>query len=77
MLLNVNSFDEVVELASSTLLTSPCYMIIGGKQGNEGVVLTRDYDKLAHAAWLDETNWFQIATNRDVYTNPDPRYLTA
>lgn len=77
MLLDVEDFAEAVERASSSPLTSPCYMIIGGISNNEGVVLTRDHNKLAHAAWLGDESWFQIATNRDVYNYPDKRYLIA
>jgi hypothetical protein len=40
-------------------------------------VLTRAFDKTVHEAWLSENDWFQVQTNRDVYTYPDKRYRTA
>ena len=77
MLLKADSFQDAVDFASKTKLTSPCYMILGGIRNNEGVVLTRAYDKLDHAAWLTEPEWFQVQTNRDIYVIPDRRWRLA
>jgi hypothetical protein len=50
---------------------------LGGLRNNEGVVLTRAHDKVDHAAWLTEPEWFQVQTNRDVYIVPDQRWRIA
>ena len=52
-------------------------MILGGVRNNEGVVLTRSHEKLDHAAWLTETEWFQVQTNKDIHTTPCQRWRTA
>ena len=77
LLLNVNSFDDAVNQMQKTFLDSPCYVIIGGLKGNEGVVITRDFDLTVQSHWLSDSEWFIVQTNKDVFIDPDIRYLNA
>ena len=58
-------------------LTSPANFIIGGLSGNEGIVLTRDIDKVVHVYELSDTQWFVAMTNVDVWQQTDARYENA
>ena len=57
-----------------TPMTSPSHFIVGGLQGNEGVVISRDYDKVKNTRWLSDEDWFLVQTNSDVWIQPDSRY---
>ena len=51
---------------------------MGGVSGNEGVVIARDSDHTNHTAWLTETDWFVVQTNRDIWrVHDDARYNAA
>ena len=74
LMLKVDSFEEAVEVLLSTPMTSPSHFIVGGIKGNEGVVISRSYDKTENMRWLDDNHWFDVQTNSDVWKNPDSRY---
>lgn len=60
ILLTVDRFEDAVALVEQTKVTSPGYVIIGGLQGNEGVVVARDPESTNHTVWLTDQNWFVI-----------------
>lgn len=69
------SFDSAVDSLMNTNMTSPSYIIVGGVQGNEGVVIARDAVGTNHTHWLSDSEWFVAQTNRDVWRDhDDPRY---
>lgn len=39
-------------------VTSPGYVIVGGVQGNEGVVIARDPIGTNHTHWLSKDVWY-------------------
>ena len=77
LMLTTDSFAEAVELVSTTQMTSPSHFILGGLEQNEGVVVSRDFDKPADIRWLSDEDWFVVQTNSDVWTSPDSRFLKA
>ena len=69
------TFDEAVTELSTRKVTSPCYVIVGGMQGNQGVMIARDSLGTDHTHWLSDKNWYVSQTNRDVQRNFfDERY---
>ena len=58
LMLKVDSFEEAVEVLMSTPMTSPSHFIVGGMRGNEGVVISRDFDKTVKTRWLSDEDWF-------------------
>ena len=58
-------------------MTSPSHFILGGLEQDEGVVVSRDFDRTADIRWLTDDDWFLVQTNSDVWTSPDSRYLKA
>jgi hypothetical protein len=63
--LTAESFTEAVTNLRTTNVTSPCYVIIGGVQQNEGQVITRDYDRTDSVQELTDEDWYVIKTNVD------------
>lgn len=59
-MLEVDSFEEAVEVLMSTPMTSPSHFIAGGNKGNEGVVISRDFDKTVKMRWLSDDDWFVV-----------------
>ena len=60
-----------------TPLTAPAHFIIGGVSGNEGVIISRSVDELAHEYTLSDDDWYVVITNVDTWSNPDDRFLNA
>ena len=74
LMLEVNTFEEAVEVLMSTPMTSPSHFIVGGIEGNEGVVISKDYDKTVNMRWLSDEDWFVVQTNKDIWRTEDSRY---
>ncbi|TNV77093.1 hypothetical protein FGO68_gene7739 [Halteria grandinella] len=73
-LLESTSYDEAVSLIVYHPVNTPCYIILGGKARNEGIVITRDRDRLNQTMSLNFKRWFVAQTNKDWWRAPDPRY---
>ena len=39
-------------------MTAPCYIIVGGMESNEGIVITRDRDHVNRTDELSESKWY-------------------
>jgi hypothetical protein len=72
-LTNAANFDAAVHALSTTPLVSTVYYIVGGAKHNEGVVLSRDQTKVAHADWIGkpkppigtlEADWYVVQVNK-------------
>jgi len=59
---------EAVALFESVPFTSPGFIIVGGLNGNEGVIIARDVNRVNFTHWLSEEEWFVVQTNKDVYS---------
>lgn len=56
-------------------VTSPGFVIVGGLQDNQGVVIARDPIGTNHTHWLSESDWYVAQTNRDIWRDfGDARY---
>ena len=66
------SFNNAVAIMSTTPLITPCYIVMGGVQSGEGVVITRDRTGFGDQNWLNLPNgtWFLLETNYDHWTTP-------
>lgn len=66
------SFDDAVTKLSYEPLIAPCYIIVGGLQSTEGVVITRNRIAALDIWWLDavEGRWFLVETNYDHWEPP-------
>lgn len=53
-----STFESAVESFMTTNVTSPGYIIVGGLQGNEGVVIARDAIGTNHTHWLSDEEWY-------------------
>ena len=60
LILNTESFDEAVRSVQDTKMTSPSHFILGGLKQDEGVVITKDFDKAVNIRWLSEEDWFVV-----------------
>jgi len=58
-------FASVVKHFEQLKLPTNAYITIGGLQGNEGIVLTRDENGVFDSIVLSESRWFVIVTNWD------------
>lgn len=69
------SYDQAVSTLSDALLPSPCYLIIGGTQENEGVILTRAPEGPIDVYPIDVSNsrWYVAQTNTDRWAPFDNR----
>ena len=52
------TWSEAVKLLSYHPVNTPCYVIIGGKLENEGIVIVRDPLGLNRTIQLSESNWY-------------------
>ena len=66
------SFNDAVAFMSTKPLIAPCYIVMGGVQSGEGVVLTRERTGFTDQYRLDASNgiWFLLETNYDHWTTP-------
>jgi acid ceramidase len=58
VLLNADNYEEAVDILKNTKINTPCYIIVGGINENEGIIITRNRDNTNHTVSLDENNWF-------------------
>ena len=73
MLADANStFTTAVETFTTAPLIAPCYLIVGGTQSGEGVVITRNQTKAIDVAKLDtkQGQWYVLKTNYDSWETP-------
>ena len=56
-------------------MNTPCYLIVGGKVDNEGIVIVRDPNGLNQSQSLNETQWYVAQGNMDHWAKKDPRYI--
>jgi hypothetical protein len=68
------SFNEAVEILKKTYINTPCYIIVGGINENEGIVITRDREGTNHTSEMSSSNWYVAQTNRDYWNTNDGRY---
>ena len=68
------TFSEAVEHMAGKLLTAPVYVIMGGANSGEGVVITRNRLDALDRHWLNATagTWYVLETNYDRWTTPPP-----
>lgn len=74
------SFDTAVTVLNDTRLVAPCYLIVGGVEGGQGCVITRDrpHSDTSHGVdrgvWcLNSTQvdgWYRVETNSDNWDAP-------
>ena len=72
--LNSNkTYEEALETLSKKKLDAPVYFIIGGKNHNQGAIISRTFKGIQNFTTLNnETNgWFLVQTNYDRFL-PDP-----
>ncbi len=68
-------FDSAVKFMADKPLIAPSYIIMGGANSNEGVVITRDRLVSLDQHKLDASNeasWYVLETNYDRWTTPPP-----
>lgn len=61
----------------NTPINTPCYIIVGGMQKKEGIVIARDRSGTNFTTNLTDENWFVVATNTDFWLKSDIRHLKA
>lgn len=67
-LIECGDYNCAFNRLSSVGIICPGYLIIAGTKGNEGAVITRDRDGIAHLDQLTDENWFVSQTNDDHWT---------
>lgn len=65
IVMEIDDFATAVDLLRSQKVTSPGYVIVGGLENNEGVVIARDPEGVAFEHWLSEEDWYVVQTNKD------------
>lgn len=45
-------------MLSTNRINTPCYIIVGGVESNEGVVIVRSREGADRFDWLSEDKWF-------------------
>ena len=67
-----SDFETAVETLSTTPLIAPCYLIVGGTQPGQGVVITRDRTAAVDVMKLDANHgqWYVLETNYDHWDPP-------
>ncbi len=68
IMLQAESFDEAVKLFSENTISAPVYYSISGINKNEGVIISRDFDRVDAVERLDVDNgkWFIVICNKDL-----------
>jgi len=68
------SFNEAIVFLADKSLIAPCYIIVGGANPGEGVVITRDRIALLDQMRIDssEGKWYVLETNYDHWNTPPP-----
>lgn len=71
---NARNFEAAALQLSKTPIIADTYLIMGGTQPREGLVITRNRDGPADIWPLDpqKGEWFHVETNYDHWTNPPP-----
>ncbi|PVD32267.1 hypothetical protein C0Q70_07700 [Pomacea canaliculata] len=67
-------FNSAVDHLSTTVIHAPAYIIVGGTQKGEGVIITRDRLAAVDRYYLNllEGRWYVLETNYDHWTTPPP-----
>ncbi|CDW81180.1 n-acylethanolamine-hydrolyzing acid amidase-like [Stylonychia lemnae] len=68
------NFKQAVQKLSNTEINTPCYIIVGGIQKNDGIVITREREGVNHTNQLSDEQWYVAQTNMDYWLNKDVRY---
>lgn len=71
MMENAHTFDEAVAGLTERPIIAPVYYIVGGLNGNQGAVITRDRNSTVNVWNMNETEWYLVETNYDHWL-PDP-----
>ena len=61
-------------MLSVNWVNTPCYIIVGGRTGNEGTVITRDPEGVNRTETLSSSKWYVAQTNLDFWMKSDSRY---
>ena len=69
-----HNYSEAIALLSNHPVNTPCYVIVGGKLENEGIVLVRDPKGLNVSHSLNSTQWYVAQGNEDYWNKNDTRY---
>ena len=64
-------YASAVKRLKTTPIAGPVYFVVSGIQGNEGIIIERDSNKVHAAYELSDENWFIVQTNYD-RDRPDP-----
>jgi acid ceramidase len=72
--LESKTFSEAVDELKNTKTDAPCYIIVGGMEPNEGIVLARNREGTDHTVELSDENWYVAQTNADWWKKEDPRF---
>ena len=67
-----SDYDCAYYIMTSVEFVAPCYIVIAGTKGNEGVVITRDRQGIANVTTLSDEKWYLAQTNQDHYTGVCP-----
>jgi len=68
VMLQAESYDEAVKLYSENEISAPVYFSISGIKNNEGVIISRDHERVDAIERLDVGNgkWFIVICNKDL-----------
>ncbi|KAK7091648.1 N-acylethanolamine-hydrolyzing acid amidase-like [Littorina saxatilis] len=71
---NAKDFTDAVENLATTVIHATAYIIVGGANKGEGVVITRDRLSALDRYYLDplQARWYVLETNYDRWTQPPP-----
>ncbi|GMT19338.1 hypothetical protein PFISCL1PPCAC_10635, partial [Pristionchus fissidentatus] len=73
-----STFESAVNRLSNTRIVCPAYIIVGGVNKFEGVVISRNRWNAADVERLSEKNWYLVETNFDHWKEDgDKRRITA
>lgn len=67
VMVEANSFSEAVKLYSENIISAPVYYSIAGINKDEGIIISRDYNKVDAIEKLnvDKGKWFIVICNTD------------
>ncbi|CAD6193151.1 unnamed protein product [Caenorhabditis auriculariae] len=65
VLTKCSTYEEAYEYLTTVPLLAPGYFILGGRQNNQGAVITRGPDGAEHVDTMNQTSWYVLQTNYD------------
>ncbi|KJH51351.1 hypothetical protein DICVIV_02470 [Dictyocaulus viviparus] len=72
------SYTDALHVLSTRHLFSPSYIIIAGREKNEGAIISRDRMRAADVIKLSDRRWYLVETNYDHWRKDmDKRRITA